>query len=161
MWHLRENKKDFLPRIGTEIQNVLVSQGTVYCMLKDNSITSIDLTNDKTLKHFKTVINPFGFATKSIQEHSTQGKNISLVSSESNKRNLLAISALPGSLQILDLNNGENKELNVLSRNLISRIDQYYPEPHDINEVNFNKDWTLMCCSSYGVNHNYLHFFKN
>lgn len=106
-------------------------------MLKDNSITSIDLTNDKALKHFKTVINPFGFATKSIQEQSTHGKNISLVSSESNKRNLLAISALPGSLQILDLNNGENKELNVLSRNLISRIDQYYPEPHDINEVNF------------------------
>lgn len=83
-------------------------------MLKDNSITSIDLTNDKTLKHYKTVINPFGFTTKSIQEHSTNGKKISLVSSESNKRNLLAISSLPGSLQILDLNNGENKEVNVL-----------------------------------------------
>ena len=106
MWHLRENKRDFLPRIGTEILNVVVSEGTVYSMLKDNSITSIDLTNDKALKNFKTVINPFGFATKSTQEHSTHGKKISFVSTESNKRNLLAISALPGSLQILDLNNG-------------------------------------------------------
>lgn len=61
--------------------NVYVSEGVVYCMLKDNSINSIDLTNDKSLKHFKTIINPFGFTTKSIQEHSTYGKQISLVSS--------------------------------------------------------------------------------
>jgi len=28
-------------------------------------------------------------------------------------------------------------------------------------QVNFNKDWTLMCCSTNGINHNYLHFYKN
>ena len=61
MWHLRDNKRDFLPRLGTEIQNVIAVEGVVYCMLKDNVITAIDLNNDKLLKHYKTVINPFGF----------------------------------------------------------------------------------------------------
>lgn len=78
-------------------------------MLKDNSISSIDLTNDKALRHYKTIISPFGFSTKSIHESSIYGKQISLKSSQQNSRNLLAISGLPGSLQIVDLNNGENR----------------------------------------------------
>jgi hypothetical protein len=108
MWHLRENKKDFLPRIGTEIVSCFVFEGIVYSLLKDNSIAAIDLSNDKLLKYYKTVINPFGFMTKSIKLNSVQGKHFSLVSSESNSRNLLASSGLPGSLQILNLNDGSN-----------------------------------------------------
>jgi len=108
MWHLRENKKDFLPRIGTEIDNCFVFEGIVYSLLKDNSIAAIDLCNDKLLKYYKTVINPFGFMTKGINQNSVRGKHFSLVSSESNSRNLLASSGLPGSLQILNLNDGSN-----------------------------------------------------
>jgi hypothetical protein len=40
----------------------------VYCLLKDNTITAIDLSNDKILKHYKLIVNPFGFTTKAIKE---------------------------------------------------------------------------------------------
>ena len=81
MWHLRENNRDFLPRIGTEINNIFVKEGVVYCLLNDNTISSIDLNNDKTLKTYKTLVNPFGFITQNIKEKSFDGKNITLLSS--------------------------------------------------------------------------------
>lgn len=36
-------------------------------MLKDNTITSIDLGNDKIIKSYKTIINMYGFVTKKIK----------------------------------------------------------------------------------------------
>jgi hypothetical protein len=74
---------------------------------------------------------------------------------------LILAPGLSGSLQLINLNDGSNQEINVLPRNMINRIDDHYPEPHEIQDVNFNKEWTLMCCSTKGINHNYLHFYKN
>lgn len=36
-------------------------------MLKDNTITSIDLGNDKIIKNYKTIVDMFGFMTKGIK----------------------------------------------------------------------------------------------
>ncbi len=66
MWHLRSGKRDFLPRIGTEILNVWVSEGIVFSILKDNSISAIDLNNDKMLRNYKTIIDSHGFSTKKV-----------------------------------------------------------------------------------------------
>lgn len=53
----------------------------MYALLKDNSIVSIDLNNDKALKYYKTVINPFGFMTKAVKDNSFKTKHFSLLSS--------------------------------------------------------------------------------
>jgi len=58
MWHLRENKKDFLPRIGTKINNLKLLDSQIYCLLADNTIKSINLNNDKSVIHYKVVVNP-------------------------------------------------------------------------------------------------------
>ena len=83
-------------------------QGIVYCLLKDNSITSIDLGNDKIVKHYKTVINPLGFRTKGIKNNGSNGKKNFMKYSETNNRNLLIASSLPGSVQIINLNDASN-----------------------------------------------------
>ena len=104
MWHLRENKKDFLPRIGSKILNVIVKEATVYCLLSDNTIKSIDLGQDKTIVQYKVVI---GTRTEFISE----------VSFEKIKNNLIRVPALqdkifmralPGRIQVINLNNGLN-----------------------------------------------------
>lgn len=43
LWHLRENSKDFLPRIGGALEGLIVDEGKVFCFLKDNSMKCIDL----------------------------------------------------------------------------------------------------------------------
>jgi hypothetical protein len=58
MWHLRENVKDFLPRIGSKIDNLIVKESKIYCLLSDNTIKSIDFNNDKAVSHYKIIINP-------------------------------------------------------------------------------------------------------
>jgi hypothetical protein len=58
MWHLRENVKDFLPRIGSQIDNLIVAESKIYCLLRDNTIKSIDFNNDKAVSHFKVIVNP-------------------------------------------------------------------------------------------------------
>lgn len=42
------------------------------------------------------------------------------------------MSSLPGSLQILDLSTGINSKLEIIERNLVGRLDDQYPEPHQI-----------------------------
>jgi WD40 repeat protein len=58
VWHLRENKKDFLPRIGSEIGKLVLDGATLYCMLSDNTIKSIDFSNDKAVLQYKVVVSP-------------------------------------------------------------------------------------------------------
>jgi hypothetical protein len=58
LWHLKENKRDFLPRLGAQIVNIKVMESKVYCILADNTIKSIDLNNDKALLHYKTIVSP-------------------------------------------------------------------------------------------------------
>lgn len=104
MWHLRENKKDFLPRIGAKILNLIINQSKIYCMLADNTIKSIDIGEDKAIVQYKLII-----GTK--MEHTSQ------VSSEKVKNNIVRASGLqdklfmrsmPGRIQEINLSNGLN-----------------------------------------------------
>ena len=56
LWHLRQGQKDFLPRIGSGIINICLSQGKVICKLSDNTIKSIDLSRDKTTVSYKVIV---------------------------------------------------------------------------------------------------------
>lgn len=56
MWHLRENVKDFLPRIGSKIDNLIIQESKLYCLLSDNTIKSIDFNNDKAVSQYKVII---------------------------------------------------------------------------------------------------------
>ena len=58
MWHLRENRKDFLPRIGGKIVNIALREAQLYCLLADNTIKRIDLGEDKTVVEYRVVVNP-------------------------------------------------------------------------------------------------------
>ncbi len=37
-----------------------IESSKIYCFLGDNTIKSIDLNNDKSLLHYKVVVNPHG-----------------------------------------------------------------------------------------------------
>jgi hypothetical protein len=104
-----------LPRIGTQINKIVVQSGIVYTLLSDNRINSIDLSNDKRMRNYCTIINPLGFITKKMQEDKINGltnyEDKSFILEPISKINKIVISSLPGSLQILDLATGINSKL--------------------------------------------------
>jgi hypothetical protein len=104
VWHLRENKKDFLPRIGSAVLNLQLVDSNVFCFLADNSIKSIDLANDKALHHYKVIINP---KAQLITESS---KNLasSLLLRASHRGDKLFLRGSAGIAQEIDLYSGIN-----------------------------------------------------
>lgn len=58
VWHLRENKNDFLPRIGSEIVRLVLDGAALYCLLADNTIKSVDFSNDKAVLQYKVLVSP-------------------------------------------------------------------------------------------------------
>ena len=64
LWHLKNLSRDFLPRVGTAIRSLWVSEMTneILCGMSDNSVKIIDLGNDKQTKHYKVISDPSGYA---------------------------------------------------------------------------------------------------
>ena len=133
LWHLRENRKDFLPRIGGKIVNILLKESKIYCLLADNTIKCVDMGQDKEVVEYRVIVNPKAGA----------------MTRQKIKNNLVRVSALedtlimrgqPGRLQEINLSNGLNTEHNIISRNLVSRLDSNIPQPHQITDVCFSRD---------------------
>ncbi len=131
LWHLRENRKDFLPRIGAKIVNIIVRDSKIYCILADNTIKSIDLSNDKSIVQFKTVIST-GAELINPSSSSRAKDPLIRVSSLGDK---IYLRSLPGRLQSIHLSGGLNTEYNIVNRNNISRLDKHLPNPHQITDV--------------------------
>lgn len=104
VWHLRENKKDFLPRIGSAVLNLQLVDSSIYCFLADNSIKSIDLANDKALHHYKVIIYP---KAQLVAESSKSLAN-SLLLRASHRGDRLFMRGSAGILQEIDLYSGIN-----------------------------------------------------
>jgi len=104
LWHLRENRRDFLPRVGAQITNIQVVESKVYCSLADNSIKSIDLNNDKALLHYKTVIDPRTTSTDSLAKAKVN-TNLIRVSATQDQ---IFLRSQPGKIQSINLGNGVN-----------------------------------------------------
>jgi hypothetical protein len=127
MWHLRENRKDFLPRIGGKIVGIVLREAQLYCLLADNTIKRIDLGEDKTVVEYRVVVNP-----KATPQTKPIKNNIVRVSALENSLFMLG---LPGRLQEINLSNGLNTEHSIVGRNLVSRLDDNHPQPHQITDV--------------------------
>lgn len=65
-WHLATEKKDFLPRFGSEIRHLVIDEdrNKLCSFLSDNSVKVVLLDSDKSIVHLKTIINPNGARTK-------------------------------------------------------------------------------------------------
>ena len=131
LWHLRENKRDFLPRVGAQILNIKAIESKVYCLLADNTIKAIDLNNDKAVFHYKTIVSP-------------SLKWISPSSADRVRNNLVRVSPIqdqvylrsqPGRIQSIHLGNAVNSEWSIVGRNATSRLDSNLPNPHQITDV--------------------------
>ncbi len=57
MWHLKEQSRSFLPRIGGAIQDIWINEGNIVCSLADNSVKLIQLGLDKAIKTYKILLN--------------------------------------------------------------------------------------------------------
>ena len=163
LWHLRENTKDFIPRLGSSIMNISVQdgeQGTeIICFLSDNTVKIIYLNEDKKVVQFKLIVNPFALKTvDTLREN--RDKNFDVFVNVNEVRETVCLSSVSGRLQFLHLRTGSNYEYNVISRNIISRLDNDYPNPHKIVKTVFNKNWTVMVCVIQGVNHSSLNFYQ-
>jgi len=104
LWHLRENKRDFLPRVGAHIVNIKVIESKVYCILADNTIKSIDLNNDKAIVHYKTIVSPI---QKWLAPSSTERVSTNLVR-VSPRQDQIYLRSQPGRIQNIHLGNGVN-----------------------------------------------------
>lgn len=136
VWHLRENRRDFLPRIGSGVVSLQIIGSRIYCFLADNSLKSIDLANDKALLHYKTIMNPHAqLISQSSQELVTS--NLIRVSSKADR---LFLRASPGRIQEIDLHSGINIEHSIISRNYVSRLDAHLPSPHQLTDICLSKD---------------------
>lgn len=103
LWHLRENKKDFLPRIGSKIMNIFILDSVIYCFLEDNTIKSIDMGNDKSLLHYKVVVNPH---SSILDANSTLYDDLLIRISKNNDK--IYLKSVPGKLQEINLSSGFN-----------------------------------------------------
>ena len=65
-WHLATEKKDFLPRFGSEITHLVIDEdkNRLCSFLSDNSIKVVLLDSDKSIVHLKTIIDPNSSKTK-------------------------------------------------------------------------------------------------
>ena len=104
LWHLRENKRDFLPRVGAQIINIKIMESKVYCILADNTIKSIDLNNDKAVLHYKTIVSP---TQKWLAPSSTERVSTNLVR-VSPRQDQIYLRSQPGRIQNIHLGNGVN-----------------------------------------------------
>ena len=64
----------------------------------------------------------------------------------------------PGKLQEFDLFNGVNTEHNILNRNLVSRLDNHLPIPHQITNVIHNLIIVLFQFRLEVYSHSYLRY---
>jgi hypothetical protein len=131
LWHLRENKRDFLPRFGSKIVNIQIEGSKIYCFLEDNTIKSVDISNDKEIAHYKVLINP----SLSLISPSSAARVKSNLLRESPLSDKILLRSTPGKIQEIDLFNGINTEYSILNRNHISRLDEHLPSPHQITDV--------------------------
>lgn len=136
LWHLRENKRDFLPRLGAQIVNIKIVESKIYCMLADNTIKSIDLNNDKALLHYKTIVSP---TLRWIAPSAAAKTNTNLVR-VSQMQDQIYLRSQPGKIQNIHLGNGVNSEFSIVGRNATSRLDSNLPNPHQLTDV-----YVLLC----------------
>ena len=126
-WHLSTEKKDFLPRFGSDIRTMVFDheKHRLSCFLGDNSIKIILLDSDKTVLHLKTIINPNGVKTKRtlIEDYKFLAGAHYLKES-----GFICLNSTPGKLQFISPFNS-HYELDVSNRNTISRLDDDYPNP--------------------------------
>lgn len=131
LWHLRENRKDFLPRIGSGIANLQIEGSKIYCFLADNTIKSIDLENDKAVLHYKVIVNPYGDIVSDSSRKLAKNNLVTV----SNRGDRIFLRSFAGRIQEINLYNGINTEYNILNRNFVSRLDSSLPSPHQITDV--------------------------
>jgi NET1-associated nuclear protein 1 (U3 small nucleolar RNA-associated protein 17) len=155
VWHLRENKKDFLPRIGSAISNLQLIDSSVYCFLADSSLKAIDLSNDKAILHYKLILNP----NTQLIAASSKKLSKSLLVRASHRADRLFLRAGPGRVQEIDLFSGINNEHAVISRNYVSRLDQHLPAPHQLTDICLSKDGTILAAAVEGIGCRSLRFF--
>lgn len=98
MWHTKDLSRDFLPRVGTAIESLSIHPETneIICSQSDNSIKVIDLSRDKEIVTYRTIIDPKGYAPLAGPRFSP------LTTSSSN--GVVCLSSLPGKLQFINLN---------------------------------------------------------
>lgn len=67
LWHLRQNNRDFLPRLGAAINNIFLHDSKIFCLLSDNSIKAVDLAQDKAVTSYRVIINPHNNSEESTE----------------------------------------------------------------------------------------------
>lgn len=132
-----------------------MGEGKVICILADNTIKCVLLGQDKALVHYKVILG-------------TKLDNLNQVSSQKVKNSLIRLPALedrlfmrstPGKIQELNLGNGLNKEHFIVNRNVISRLDNSFPCPHQITDLCLSKDGSKLVVAVEGLNLRSLRFY--
>lgn len=156
VWHLRENRRDFLPRLGTKILNFSVEESRIFCMLADNTIKSVDLGQDKALVHYRVIV---GSKLDNISQLSSQKVRNSLLRTTA-LQNRLFMRSTPGKLQELNLANGLLQEHSIVTRNTISKLDNSFPSPHQLTDLCLSRDGSRLAVAVEGLNQRSLRFYE-
>ena len=161
-WHLNTDKKDFLPRFGSEILGVMLSQdgNKLVCYLSDNSIKVVQLDQDKSIVHLKTILNPNGVKTKRslIEDYKFLGGVF-----YNKEMNLLCMNSVPGKLQFVSPYRSLRsipEELDITNRNFVSRLDNNYPDPVEVKCISLTSDWKILGVYADSGCISYLKFYE-
>ena len=156
VWHLRENRRDFLPRIGSSVTNIQLHSATLYCFLADNSLRAIDLANDHALTTYKLLLNPDAHLLAPSSRRLANG----LLVRASRRGDQLFLRGGPGRIQELDLLSGINSEHLIVSRNYVSRLDAHLPAPHQLTDLCLSRDGAHLAVAVQGEGCRSLRFYE-
>lgn len=95
-----------MPRVGASITSLSVCSfsNQILCTLSDNSFILIDLSNDKEVFSYRTIVDPWGYAPLGTSRFSQ--------STTACNEAVICLKGLPGRLQFIDTTkNGFNWEL--------------------------------------------------
>ncbi|KRX00056.1 WD40-repeat-containing domain [Pseudocohnilembus persalinus] len=154
VWQQFEDKRDFYPRIGTQITHLQIeqNQNCLTILLKENVIKTIKLHNFAEDLCLQNITNPL--AQKTLQQDLKLKQNQQIIAfqagfQQNQAQNLIATNSLPGRLQIIDLFAQQKKrDLDVVYRNLTSKSDKQTPNPQDITAFKFDSTFKILCAAS-------------
>ncbi|KAL4439325.1 hypothetical protein ABPG74_016988 [Tetrahymena malaccensis] len=142
IWHQYEDKKDFYPRLGSEIMTISVSpeNDLIGCSLRENSIQFLQVHNFETQFNILGFTNPQAYPQVQCSEDMFCNKIV-----QNQESHLICLNSLPGRIQFLSLfEQRKIKDFDVVSRNLTSRSGSYLPDPSCVKIVQFDKSWKDM-----------------
>jgi WD40 repeat protein len=155
-WHLKEHRRDFLPRLSAPVTHLRIQEGRVYCHLANNTLKRIDLSQDKAVVEYRVVVQPQVDAMG--LPHRQARSNLVRVPALEDR---LFLRAQPGRLQEINLGNGFNCEHSLVGRNMVSRLDQHFPCPHALTDLCLSRDGSRMAVVVEGVNTRSLRFYSH